>query len=67
MGIGDWGLGIGDWGVGLRIDAKMILVRVDMGMKVYNPANDTLERWISPRKWLKQDNRTIHFGIGYPF
>lgn len=57
----------GDWGFGLRIDAKMILVRVDMGMKVHNPANDPGERWINPKDWLRSGNRTIHFGIGYPF
>ena len=56
-----------DWGIGLRVDAKMILVRVDMGMKVHNPVNDPGERWINPGQWLKRDNRTIHFGIGYPF
>jgi len=56
-----------DWGVGLRLDLKMILIRVDMGMKVHDPAEAAGSRWIAPKNWLGSDNRSIHFGIGYPF
>ncbi len=56
-----------DWGFGLRLDLKMILIRVDMGLKVHDPAEAVGSRWIQPKQWLGRDNRSIHFGIGYPF
>ena len=55
-----------DWGLGLRVDLNFLILRLDMGMKVYDPSLDT-DRWRAPSKWLKKDGYSIHFGVGYPF
>jgi len=57
----------GDWGLGLRLNLDFILVRVDLGMKVHDPARAEGDRWIQPYKWLSSGNYAVHFGVGYPF
>lgn len=55
-----------DWGLGLRVDLNFLILRIDMGMKLYDPSQDT-DRWRSPSQWLKKDGYSLHFGVGYPF
>ena len=54
-----------NWGVGLRLDFGFMLLRLDLGMKIHDPARDN--RWVNPIKWLNKDNYALHFGVGYPF
>lgn len=54
-----------DWGVGMRLDFGFLLLRLDFGMKVHDPARD--QKWINPGAWLKKGNYALHFGVGYPF
>ncbi len=54
-----------NWGAGLRLDFGFLLLRVDMGMKVHDPARE--QKWVNPGQWLKRDNFALHFGVGYPF
>ena len=54
-----------NWGVGLRLDFGFLLLRLDMGMKIHDPARK--QRWVNPGQWLKRDNYALHFGVGYPF
>lgn len=54
-----------NWGIGLRLDFGFLLLRVDMGMKIHDPARK--QRWVSPEQWFKRDNYAVHFGVGYPF
>ena len=54
-----------NWGVGLRLDFGFLLLRLDMGMKIHDPARE--QRWVNPGQWLKRDNYALHFGVGYPF
>ncbi|MDE5956493.1 MAG: BamA/TamA family outer membrane protein, partial [Bacteroidales bacterium] len=54
-----------NWGVGLRLNFDFLLIRVDMGMKVHDPARE--HKWIGPGQWFKKDGYAIHFGVGYPF
>ena len=53
------------YGIGLRMDFDYFLLRFDLGVKAYNPAENQ-ERWplLHPR-W-KRDT-TFHFAVGYPF
>lgn len=53
------------YGLGIRLDFDYFLLRFDMGMKAYNPAEGQ-ERWplVHP-KWGR--DRSFHFSIGYPF
>jgi len=53
-----------DWGYGLRCDFNFMIVRVDMGLKLYSPDS---AQWMSPTRWLRDDGFAIHFGVGYPF
>ena len=54
-----------NWGVGLRLDFDFLLLRVDLGLKVHDPAR--AQAWVSPDQWLKRNGYAIHFGVGYPF
>ena len=54
-----------NWGAGIRLDFGFLLLRVDMGLKVHDPARQ--QRWVSPGEWFKGDNYALHFGVGYPF
>ncbi len=54
-----------NWGAGIRLDFGFLLLRVDMGMKIHDPARE--QKWVNPGKWLKRDNFALHFGVGYPF
>lgn len=60
------------YGVGLRIDAQIIIFRVDMGVKLHDPSRMTGAlsgtEWRTVRNGLCwKDDFTIHFAIGYPF
>ena len=54
-----------NWGVGVRLNFGFLLLRVDMGMKIHDPAR--VDKWVNPGQWLKRDNFALHFGVGYPF
>ena len=54
-----------NWGLGLRLNFGFLLLRVDMGMKVHDPAREI--KWVSPKQWLSKDGYALHFGVGYPF
>lgn len=53
-----------DWGLGLRLDLDFVLLRLDMGMKIYDPSASS---WYGPKNWLKKGNYGVQFGVGYPF
>ncbi len=53
-----------DWGVGLRFKLSFLVARLDMGLKLYEPAFDL---WRGPSLWFRNDGFAVHFGVGYPF
>ena len=53
-----------DWGLGLRLDFGLVLVRFDMGVRVYDPLD---MEWKGINDWFFDDQFAFHFGIGYPF
>lgn len=53
------------YGAGIRLDFKYFLVRVDMGMKAYNPASGQ-QHWPLLHPRFKRDSE-FHFSVGYPF
>lgn len=53
-----------DWGLGARLDFDLILVRLDLGFKTYDPL---VQKWRGPSRWFAKDGYALHFGIGYPF
>ena len=61
-----------DWGLGARVDLSFIILRVDMGFKLHDPAalsksGAYAPAWLSPSSWLSRDGFALHFGVGYPF
>ena len=56
-----------DWGFGVRINLDLIVARLDLGVKAYDPGRDVGQRWIGPSQWLNTQSLALHFGIGYPF
>lgn len=53
-----------DWGVGLRLNLGFALLRLDCGLKIYDPPSNM---WMGPKQWFKKGNYGIQFGVGYPF
>lgn len=59
-------------GAGLRLDFSFLLVRFDLGVKVYDPARPEGKRFIFKKgfnegAFSKADNVILNIGIGYPF
>ena len=52
-------------GLGLRYDMDFLVLRLDWGMALHNPANTHKSGYYNIDK-LK-DNMALHFAIGYPF
>lgn len=55
-------------GAGARLDFSFVIVRLDLGIKLRDPALPENERWIIGNRNLRwEDDFTINIGIGYPF
>ena len=54
-----------NWGAGVRLNFGFLLLRLDAGMKVHDPAREV--KWVNPGQWLVRGNYALHFGVGYPF
>ena len=54
-----------NWGAGIRLDFNFLILRLDLGIKIHDPAREN--KWINPSAWLHKDNYAVHFGVGYPF
>ncbi len=54
-------------GLGTRFDLKFILFRLDLGLKLKDPAQATGERWIIANRPFKFSQLMLNIGIGYPF
>ncbi|MDI1257577.1 MAG: BamA/TamA family outer membrane protein [Flavobacterium sp.] len=51
-------------GFGLRYDLSIFAVRLDLGFKTYNPADDTGKKWFRDYNFA---NAVLNIGINYPF
>lgn len=54
-----------NWGAGLRLNFGFLLLRLDMGVRVHDPARE--DKWVAPKHWFTGDGYALHFGVGYPF
>jgi outer membrane protein assembly factor BamA len=59
-------------GAGVRLDFDLLLIRLDVGIKLYDPARGAGERFLLPNINLRQPfgapgQAEVNFGIGYPF
>lgn len=59
------------YGVGVRLNFSFFVLRVDMGVKLYDPCrlyDGTHTQWRTVANGLKwSDDVALHFAIGYPF
>lgn len=51
-------------GFGLRYDFNFFVVRLDLGFKTYNPADETGKKWFRDYNFA---NSVLNIGINYPF
>jgi outer membrane protein assembly factor BamA len=54
-------------GTGFRFDFDYFVFRLDLGMKVRDPAQTEKSRWILGTRPLKTSDFNFSFAIGYPF
>lgn len=55
------------WGLGLRLVTDFVILRLDLGVKAYDPTEGTgRQSWVLDHP-LSNHNRTFHFAVGYPF
>ncbi|WP_448517943.1 translocation and assembly module lipoprotein TamL [Rhodoflexus sp.] len=52
-------------GAGLRMDFSIVILRFDLGLRVWDPAFPLQQRFVLGREALR--NPTFNIGIGYPF
>lgn len=52
------------WGVGIRPNFKFVVLRLDAGMKLYDPAGEGRWTFSHLNFW---DDFALHFAVGYPF
>jgi outer membrane protein assembly factor BamA len=52
-------------GIGLRLNLKVLVLRLDWGIQLHNPGMPEGERWVIAKP--KIHNTALNFGIGYPF
>ena len=52
-------------GAGIRLDFGFLLLRIDLGLRVHDPAREN--KWVKPAQWFTRDGYAVHFGVGYPF
>lgn len=52
------------YGLGLRLDFSYVIIRFDVGAKLFNPVLTKSDQWRTKPGW---DDLALHFAIGYPF
>lgn len=70
------------WGLGIRLDLEFVIIRLDCGWKVYNPADIPVYRtdesgyqvvdgyqskWSILKPFRFRENTAWHIAVGYPF
>ena len=56
-----------NWGLGLRVDLDFLVLRLDWGLRLHDPALTVNRGWVNPKNWFTRDGYGLHFGVGYPF
>ena len=57
------------FGVGLRYNTIAGPIRIDFGMKLYDPDAPASRRWVTQKRFFPEtvSQGIIHFGIGHTF
>ncbi|WP_291723967.1 BamA/TamA family outer membrane protein [Bernardetia sp.] len=55
-------------GVGLRLDFSFLIVRADIGIRMYDPTLPLSDRWVGNNVFRRPfQNSAVNIAIGYPF
>lgn len=54
------------YGLGIRFDFNYFILRLDLGVKAYDPSKLDTNPWVIKYP-AKHGNQTLHFAVGYPF
>lgn len=55
-----------NWGMGLRLNFSLLVVRVDYGIRLHDPAL-TSAYFVTPDRWFSSGTNQLFLAIGYPF
>ncbi len=55
------------YGMGLRFDFSYFILRLDWGIKAYDPSKTGSNAWRFNNTWNINDDTALHFAVGYPF
>ena len=55
------------YGIGLRLNFDFFVVRLDWGLKAYDPGAAPGENWRFTPSWNILKDTALHFAVGYPF
>lgn len=56
-----------NWGLGLRVNLDFLVLRLDAGFRIHDPARDAGMRWLKFKEMFSNEGCAVHFGVGYPF
>ncbi|MBI2619921.1 MAG: BamA/TamA family outer membrane protein [Ignavibacteriales bacterium] len=54
-------------GLGFRWDTIAGPIRIDLGLRVYDPFETTGRKWVTERRFFHDTYSLVHFGIGHSF
>jgi len=54
-------------GIGFRWDTIAGPIRIDFGLRVHDPFDETGRKWITDRRFFHDTYGLVHFGIGHAF
>jgi outer membrane protein insertion porin family len=54
-------------GIGFRWDTIAGPIRIDFGMRVYDPFDSSNRKWFTQRRFFHDTYSLVHFGIGHTF
>ena len=54
-------------GLGFRWDTIAGPIRIDFGMRIYDPKDTSDRKWVTQRRFFHDTYGLVHFGIGHAF
>lgn len=55
------------YGIGLRLNFDFFVVRLDWGLKAFDPSRPSGEQWRFVPGWKITEDTALHFAVGFPF
>ncbi len=55
------------YGIGIRLNFDYFVIRLDWGLKAFDPSRGDGERWRFVPGWNILKDTALHFAVGYPF